>query len=324
MNSAAARDGDLHEAQGVPSSMAPTPAPLVSVVVASSRSADLLAACLDSLIDQCRWARAELIVARPADAENADAIFAARPSVRVVVTPSGTSVPMLRATGMRTATGDIVALTEDNCVADPNWVVALVRGIAAGGDVVGGGVDNGKHRRAVDWAAYFAEYGVYSSSRAEGSVPKELIAAANVAYSRAVVDQVIEWAALGEREYLAHRRLGASGREFRFVRTAAVQQNASTAFWSFCVDRYEHGRDYARHRLVEEDGVNRWMRLLSCPLLPAVLTARIARVAGPTRVGAFTRALPATLVFMTAWSLGEAAGYLRGAVREPSSTAPIR
>ncbi len=322
MSAAAARDDDLRDAPSVP----PTPAgaPSVSVVVASSRSAELLAACLDSLIEQCRGARAELIVARPADAETADAVFAARPSVRVVITPSGTSVPMLRATGMRAATGDIVALTEDNCVADPNWMASLAQGVAAGADVVGGGVDNGKNRRAVDWAAYFAEYGIYSSTRAEGSVPKELITAANVAYSRAVVNQVIEWAALGEREYQAHRRLGASGREFRFVRTAAVHQNATIAFWPFCVDRYEHGRDYARNRLLEEHGVNRWVRLLGCPLLPVVLTARIARVAGHARVGAFIRALPTTLIFMTAWSLGEAAGYMRGAARQTSNPAPTR
>jgi hypothetical protein len=286
--------------------------PTVSVVVASNRPSALLAACLEPLIGQCRRAGAELIVARAADSENVDATLRAFPGARLVVAPAGSSVPQLRAAGMSSAHGDIVALTEDACIADPHWVATLVRGAANGADVVGGGIDNGKRARVLDLAAYFAEYGVYSTTRSETAIPTQLIAAANVAYSRTVVEQVIEWASRGEQEYVTHNRLEASGRVFRFVRTAAVYQNSTTAFWPFCLDRYEHGRHYARTRLVEERDVNRWLRLLSCPLLPILLTARIARAAGASRIGAFIRALPATFMFMTAWSCGEAAGYLRG------------
>jgi hypothetical protein len=48
------------------------------------------------------------------------------------------------------------------------------------------------------------------------------------------------------------------------------------------------------------------------PLLPVVILTRVARAAAPTRWGAFLKALPVTLAFVTAWSVGEAIGYMRG------------
>jgi hypothetical protein len=46
-----------------------------------------------------------------------------------------------------------------------------------------------------------------------------------------------------------------------------------------------------------------------------VIVSRVARAAAPTRWGAFLKALPVTLAFVTAWSVGEAVGYIRGPVR---------
>jgi hypothetical protein len=51
------------------------------------------------------------------------------------------------------------------------------------------------------------------------------------------------------------------------------------------------------------------------PLLPVVILSRVARAAAPTRWGAFFKALPVTLAFVTAWSVGEAVGYIRGPAR---------
>ena len=82
--------------------------------------------------------------------------------------------------------------------------------------------------------------------------------------------------------------------------------------WHTDTDRFEHGRDYARRRLAEEPFTNRWLMLLASPILPFLLTTRVARAAGPTRWATFLRALPATLAFLTAWSAGEAVGYLLG------------
>src|SRR5262249_14199053 len=146
-------------------------------------------------------------------------------------------------------------------------------------DVMGGGMGNARRARAVDWAAYFAEYGFFADTRPETPEVRALLTGANVAYKRHVVADVVDWARAGEWENVAHHRLVAQGSLLRFVRSAAIYQNKTYHVTQFCVDRYEHGRDYARKRLAEEPGSRRWLHLLASPLLPGLLTLRVARAA---------------------------------------------
>lgn len=287
------------------------PEPTISVVVASNRSAELLHACLESLLPQCGGAGAELIVARAGDEPEIARLLRGYPSVRVLYAPARSTIPELRGAGMAAARGDIVALTEDHCVVSSQWIEMLVRGAADGADVIGGGMDNAQRDRTVDWAAYFSEYGFFATTRpTSGRAP--LLTGANVAYTRPIVDTVVASARDGEWENIAHDRLGSRGRVLRFISTAAVYQNKSYQFWDFCRDRYAHGRDYARKRLREQHDASRWLLLASSPALPFLLTTRVARAAASTRWPTFLRALPATFAFLTAWSIGEAIGYLRG------------
>jgi glycosyltransferase involved in cell wall biosynthesis len=291
--------------------------PHVSVVVASNRSRALLDDCLASLLGQCERARAELIVARDDDDEAIAALARDYPAVRVIPVKRGASIPELRGAGMREATGDIVMLTEDHCVPGPRWVDELCLGVDTVAEIAGGGMDNARRERAVDWAAYFAEYGLFATTRGAAGAGMQLTGA-NVAYRRSIVEDVIAWASAGEWENVAHDRLRQRGSSLHFVESAPVYQNKSYRFWEFCLDRYEHGRDYARTRLVEEPQARRWLLMTVTPLLPFVILSRVTRAAAPTRWPYFLRALPATLAFVTAWSVGEAVGYLRGPARLPA------
>jgi hypothetical protein len=223
---------------------------------------------------------------------------------------------------MAGASGDVVALTEDHCIADPNWVESLMHSAQSDADVIGGGMDNAQRARAVDWAAYFAEYGFFAPNRPDRGDGVPLLTGANVAYKRHVIADVIGWAQEGEWENVAHTRLVAQGSMLRFARTAAIYQNQTYSLKAFCIDRYQHGRDYARKRLVEDPGARRWLLLAATPLLPPLLSWRVARAAARTRLGAFLRALPATFVFLTAWSVGEGVGYFRGPADPTSGTTP--
>lgn len=284
--------------------LAKSPAP--SVVVASFRERELLDACLGSLLEQCAHHGAQLIVARADDDENVAELAAAYPTVRFVACERGMSVPRLRAAGMACATGDLVAITEDHCIASPGWLAELLeawRGSES--DVVGGAMDNAQRQRALDWAAYFAEYGFFGG---DGAAP--ILTGANVAYDRAVVADVTTSAARGDWENVVHDELASRGHELRFHRPAAIYQNKNYSFRAFMGDRYSHGLSYARRRL--DAGGRRWVLLMLSPLLPFVLTLRVGIASARSRKLAFLRALPFTLSFLTAWSVGEAVGYWRG------------
>lgn len=294
----------------------------ISVTVAANRSPELLQACLASLVPQCTALGAELIVVRAGPATALGQLAREWPTARVIAAPADASIPQLRGLGLQAATGDFVALTEDHCVAAPDWLSALVA--AAGPDIVavGGGMGNAQTRRAVDWGAYFSEYGFFDASRPAGD--DTLLTAANVAYRRPVLRQVTDGTLAGDWENVVHGRLQAQGLVTRFAPRAVVRQNRTYRLGDFCRDRFEHGRDYARARLLEDPGTNRWVRTLACFALPFVLTMRVAKAAGRSAPGSFLRALPATFTFLAAWSIGEVAGYLHAApasVEAPGSSA---
>lgn len=296
----------------------------LSVVVASFRERHILDACLASLVQHCARANAQLIVARADDAASIFALAKAYPTVRVVSVARGTTIPRLRGAGLAAATAEFAALTEDHCVADAAWVETMASHAGRGEDVVGGAMDNAQQRRAIDWGAFFAEYGFFSALTAraaglgQGAI---LITGANVGYSRRALDLAVPWMRDGAWENVVHDRLREQGLVMVFEPAARVGQNLHYSLGAFAADRYQHGRDYARARLAEMPGSSRIVRLAATALLPPLLTMRVARTAvgSRERAVAFARALPFTLAFFGAWAAGEAVGYLRGPSSAPAA-----
>jgi GT2 family glycosyltransferase len=284
--------------------------PIVSVIVASCRERRLLDACLRSLEAQCREYQAEIVVSRASSPSEIQDLREKFPSVRFVAAPMNRTIPQLRAEGIAAAEADVIALTEDHCVVAGDWLGKLTRAVEHGALVAGGAMDNAQRNRAIDWAAYFAEYGFFAINGG-GRPLRPLLTAANVAYSRRVVHEVIKQAKEGEWENVIHAQLFAQGRSFQFVRSATVYQNKTYRFWEFCHDRFVHGRDYARRRLVD-GATRRWLYFAGSFVLPIVLTMRVAQTVGRHHRWPFLRALPITFAFLTAWAAGEAVGYWYG------------
>ena len=90
------------------------PLPTVSIVIASGAGSDFLFHCLDSLRDQAAAERAEVIVVDRCG----------EPHVIELAAPAGhhPSVPELRMLGLKRATGDIVAIIEEHCLAPAHWL----------------------------------------------------------------------------------------------------------------------------------------------------------------------------------------------------------
>ena len=157
-------------------------------MVASFRERALLDACLSSLLPQCEEVGAALVVARAGAAEELSELERSYPQVRFVRASQNTSLPRLRGMGLAAVDRDVVALTEDHCVAGPDWLAQLSR---AAGDVVGGAMDNAQRDRAIDWAAFFSEYGFFARGAGREDGHTSLLTGANVAYRRRVLDDVV-------------------------------------------------------------------------------------------------------------------------------------
>lgn len=123
----------------------------IAVAVASFRDRVVLDACLASLVPQCERAGAPLVVARADAPDMIDALSAAYPSVTFVRVEQGTDLPRIRGAALGAAKGRLVALTEDHCVADADWVAHLRAHADGDHDVVGGSMDNAQRARALDF-----------------------------------------------------------------------------------------------------------------------------------------------------------------------------
>ena len=251
-----------------------------------------------------------VFVARSGSGEEVRHLFVDRPWATLVPVQVGPDVPRLRGEGMAAAGSGWVAVTEDHCVVDADWLEVVAGNAGGPFEVVGGGMGNAR-AGALNWGAYFSEYGFFSAGRPRGE-GLSLVTGANALYGPEVCGRVAAWASEGAWEDVIHERLAAQGVRFLFAPDARVSQNATYNLASFCRDRFEHGHDYARVRLSETPGMFRAGRIATVPILPFLLTWRVGRAAARENPKAFLTSLPFTFAFFGAWSLGEAVGYWKG------------
>lgn len=287
--------------------------PEITVVLASMRARPIVEAALATLVPQCRRTGARLVVARRAMEADEAWLAQAAPGCLVVPCPPGDDVPRIRGRGLAAASGDWVALTEDNCIADPAWLDRLADHFGSGAAVIAGTMGNVATERAIDVGAYFAEYGFFGPGHRDRATV--LATGANVAYQKDLVSRVTEWALSGEWEDAIHSRLVAEETRFALAPDAVVRQQLRYTVAGFARDRFAHGYDFATVRVRGFSPIRRIAWAAGAALLPGILAARIWRSTGRQQPGAFLRALPFTLGFLAAWASGEASGYLRGASR---------
>ncbi|MBP7827852.1 MAG: glycosyltransferase [Verrucomicrobia bacterium] len=99
--------------------------PRVSVVVAGYNAARTLPACLTSLA-QLNYPDYEVILVDDGSTDTTLAIAAQHPDVRYLRHPTNHGLSVARNTGIEAATGELVAFTDADCRADPDWLYYIV------------------------------------------------------------------------------------------------------------------------------------------------------------------------------------------------------
>ena len=290
-------------------------APTLSVVVVSINRPALLRACLEALETQADASTELLVVFDGSAAVGPDATLRDRfPRVRWVEAPRGTTVPLLRALGVRTSSGDIVALIEDDCLVRDGWCRAILEAHRGPETAIGGPVEPSPYRRGRDWAVYFCEYARFMAPMpADGR-----LSGTNVSYKRRAIAEAL--GPEGLNDVFLHWAWSRAGTPMRADDRLAVRNINEWPSGHLTIVPFHHGRAFAARRCVRLPVWRRAALAAGAPFLPVLQGARmIATVLGRRRrLVPFVRAIPGILVFTCSWSAGELAGYLLGAGRSAS------
>jgi GT2 family glycosyltransferase len=160
--------------------------PRVSVVVCSFNGGRTIEECLDSLM-RLNYPDLEIIVVNDGSTDKTPEI-ASRYPVRLINTENE-GLSAARNTGMRAATGSIVAYTDDDAIVDPDWLYYIVSGMQASNYAAIGGPNftppsDGKMAQCIACSPGNPTYVLLHNEEAEH------IAGVNMAFQKEVLERI--------------------------------------------------------------------------------------------------------------------------------------
>ncbi len=284
---------------------------MISAIVVSYNS-PTLEKCLESLAAQLSEPD-EVIVADCSDEDPRARFHREIPGVRFLRFPERRSIPQLRREAMTVSRGDILLLTEGRLIPSHDWAATLLQAHQTHpqAPAVGGPIDS-KPSSAFDAAVFFCEYGRHMPPAGDGECQE--LSGANLSYKRWALDLCRDLIEAGAWEPFLHRRMEQHGHRLRRAGRALVCYHNSLSVAQFFRQRFHYGRWFAAARVEAAGSLKRLVYAAFCPLLPWLLTWRLARLIAQRRNHRldFLRALPWILFFQSVWSAGEFCGYLAG------------
>lgn len=277
----------------------------LSVVVASFGGEEALRRCLESLAPQEQIG--EIVVAS-ADPSSA-ALAAGFRAARFTPAPAEASVFELRSRGVAAARGDHIALTEDHCVARPDWARALLEAHAAGHAVVGGPVDAGGGLGFCGRALHLCEYADHLPPLRDGAAGA--LSGVNVCYARPALARCRDVWAEAFYENEVHDALREAGVPLHRASRAIVAANLAFPLGDAMSHLRRGGLRFGLYRINRTPPGRRLLLRALAPLVPVVLLARLLRIVAfrrPSWLALALVALPYEACLLGAWSFGEMAG----------------
>jgi hypothetical protein len=276
----------------------------LTIVIASASTEEHSSRCLQALAPQAAGGNIQIVLVGEARTR------VEASSMRLEMIEKTGLVPQLWAEGVNRARGKVVGLLTTSVVPDADWVDLTIAAHADGTHAVGGPIEPARRLRTIDWAVYLCRY---SSQMLPFDAGGSDIAGDNASYLVDALRAHADAYDAGFWETFVHEQLRADG--CRLVRTPArvVRFTGGALFGAFARQRFEHGRVHARLRARAMSRRSVVARFLLAPLVPMLLTVRVARNAVTRRrvVSRFVVALPYILSFFSCWAAGEAVGYLR-------------
>lgn len=286
--------------------------PKLAIVIASCVGPPFIDRCLDSLANQIKEHDIKCIVVDRAGGEVADGIERSFPWVELVRRNAGESVPDLRRHGISVADAEFVAIIEEHCVADGNWIATILENIEQPVSVIGGVVDDSQYARLMDWAVYFTEYNSYMPPAESGATDD--VCAANCVYRRDVLLENLPPSGSGYWEAGLNQRLMELDEKLVCVPGLIVHHTGPFGLFYYLHQRFLFSRAFAGTRRKHVSTAFRAAYLFFSPLLVPMLWARTAlRVFAKRRhIGRFLLVTPHMIPITAIYVLGESVGFLLG------------
>ena len=279
--------------------------PALSVVVGTRDDVVALRSCLRAL-DAQRGDGFEVVLA--AGSPLPGWVASDYPWVRTIERP-GALVPELWREGIRATRGELVGLTTGAMVVGDDWASRL-RALLAERSAVAGAIEPADRLRLRDRGEYLCRYArdmLPFAARRDAGMPGD-----NCGYRRAALELVGPSWSDGFWEPEVNRALDEGGVEPWHTPELIVAMGRSAGARAFVRQRLLHGRAYGRQRGRRFGSARNLAGLLAAPIVPALMTVRVARelLARRRLIG---WALPAAgwlVLFNVAWAAGEAGGHL--------------
>src|SRR5687768_7406475 len=184
------------------------------------------------------------------------------------VSAPGASVFQCRYQGYRLARGDVVAITEDHCLARPDWadrMIASHREHPAAA-AIGGSVENAADRRIMDWASFLIVQVAVMAPIPSG-VAERLSGAVNVSYKRAALTEIVDHDGMGAMDVLHQKELLERGELLVADDRIRIAHDQSLGFAGTTVVHFHAGRTMSGFRRQTMSAVD-WMRFVGAFLIP--------------------------------------------------------
>ncbi len=221
--------------------------------------------------------------------------------------------PELWGIGLESSVAEFVAFSTTQMVPRRGWLAGLVEEVQSRGLAgVGGPIAAGPGLSRVDRALYLMRFASYAPPVPDSSTfdpPGD-----NALYRRSALEAVRDSWREGFWEIEVHRSLRSLGVRLGSAPGALVEFLGGASRSRAIAHRVAHARRFGAWRGRGDSLVANLARTATAPAVPAVLLARIARSLSLREepIGPWLGALPDLSLFLTAWSMGEAAGRLLG------------
>jgi hypothetical protein len=215
-----------------------------------------------------------------------------------------------RAAGLAACRGNLVAIVEDRGVPRPDWAATVVRLHTAHPHGVIGGAIEPVRSSLLNWAFWVCDFSRYGLPFPSG--PAAWVSDVNVSYKRAALEATRALWQDRYQEPVVHWALVERG-DVLFLSNELVvdHQMAPQRFLGLLPQRFDWGRLFGSIRARHTTTVVRLALILLAPAIPVVVLLRHGRVQVRRGEGArFLLAVPLLLALLTAWTAGEAVGYL--------------